>query len=137
MSNERGVGIHALSDEVLVHFLSYLQAKELGVLNMVDRTVFCVKRLQMAVKTIMRTSLVIPLTSPLKRQQSLACCLHTPSSLFVFEVCNILAALSTPIPLTEHKGKIVLNHYKISELTLFFLSILDQYVMVCASKAIL
>lgn len=98
------VGMYSLSDEIIAYTLSFLQSKELGVVNIVDKSVFGKQRLQIAIKLILGNSCVIPLTSPLKRQQSLSCTTYTPSALYVFEITNILSALSTPVPMSEQKG---------------------------------
>ncbi len=99
--------IHSLSEELLVHILSFLRAKEFGFVGMVDKTVFHLYRLALAISTVVGSCPVIPLTSPLRQQQSLSCVLFTPSSLFVFEVTNLLAALSMPAPVSLEQGKYI------------------------------
>lgn len=102
--------ISRISDEVMIHLLSYLRALDLGLLTRVDKDVFAKERIEQAVRLIINSSPSLQLFSPLKKQQNIACTVYTPPSLYVLEVTNILAAISFPLPLTGEKGKLRVSY---------------------------
>jgi hypothetical protein len=97
--------IISVSDEVIVHILSFLRAVDLAMLSKVDKRIFSKPHIEQAVRLIMTTSPSLQLASPLKKQQTFAINRCIPPHLYVLEITNILAALSFPLPLTGEKGE--------------------------------
>ncbi len=102
--------MNKLSDETMIEILMYLRATELATLTETNKEFFSRYRVGMAIQRIIKESpTLINTTSPFKKhilriQQAKG--LLRPESLYVFEVANILSALTFPQPLFG-KGKLI------------------------------
>jgi hypothetical protein len=88
--------ISYLNEDSVVHIMTFFRAIELAAIMEVNKTVFCQRRVELAVQRIIYESGISPKNKSLKLVQEQ---IWTPAALFVFEVTSLQFAITSTIPL--------------------------------------